>query len=78
MRVDQADSRPMRVDQAANYPIADSDLLSNLLPAAASLDPTNQFQNVTLLLNAFIAPFIASLGAATIRNILGKMMGDPP
>ena len=47
-------------------------MVSNLLPAVPSLVPTNQFQSMTVLLNAFIAPFIASFGAATIRNIIGE------
>ena len=45
------------------------DFLSNLVPAVPSLDPTSQFQNVTFLHNAFIATFLASLGATTIRDI---------
>ena len=48
------------------------EVLSNLLPAVPGLDPTSQFQNVTFLQNAFIATFFASLGATTIRNILGE------
>ena len=45
------------------------DFLSNLVPAVPSLDPTSQFQNSTFLHNAFIATFLASLGATTIRDI---------
>ena len=48
------------------------DFLSNLLPAVPPLDQTSQLQNVTFLQNAFIATFFASLGATTIRNILGE------
>ena len=50
---------------------SEMDFLSNLLPGFPSLDPTSEFQNVTFLQNAFIATFLASLGATTIRNILG-------
>ena len=54
------------------------DFLSNLLPGVPSLelDPTSQYQNVTLLQNtfvgAFLGTFIANLAAQTVRNILGK------
>ena len=54
------------------------DFLSNLLPAIPSLelDPTSQYQNVTLLqetfIGAFLGTFIANLAAQTVRSILGK------
>ena len=54
------------------------DLVSNLLPAVPSLelDPTSQYQNVTLLQNsfigAFLGTFIASLAAQTVRMIAGE------
>ena len=54
------------------------DFLSNLLPALPSLelDPTSQYQNVTLLQNtfisAFLGTFLANLAAQTVRNILGE------
>ena len=52
--------------------ISEMDFLSNLIPAVPGLDPTSQFQNVTFLQNAFIVTFFASLGATTIRNVLGE------
>ena len=40
------------------------------------LDPTSQYQNVTLLqetfIGAFLGTFIANLAAQTVRNILGE------
>ena len=54
------------------------DFFSNLLPAVPSfgLDPTSPYQNVTLLQNtfigAFLGTFLASLGAQTVRMILGE------
>ena len=54
------------------------DFLSNLLPGVPSLelDPTSQYQNVTLLqetfIGAFLGTFIANLAAQTVRNILGE------
>ena len=54
------------------------DFLFNLLPGVPSLelDPTSQYQNVTLLQNtfvgAFLGTFIANLAAQTVRNILGE------
>ena len=56
------------------------DFLSNLLPAVPSLelDPTSQYQNVTLLqetfIGAFLGTFLANLGAQTIRMILGQSL----
>ena len=46
----------------------------NLLPAVPSLelDPTSPYQDVTFLQNSFIATFLASLAATSIRNILGE------
>ena len=58
------------------------DFLSNLLPGVPSLelDPTSQYQNVTLLQNtfvgAFLGTFIANLAAQTVRNILGEADND--
>ena len=50
------------------------DFLPNLLPAVPplELDPTSPYQNVTFLQNSFIATFLASLVATTIRIILGE------
>ena len=54
------------------------DFLSNLLPGVPSLelDPTSQYQNVTLLqetfFGAFLGTFIANLAAQAVRNILGE------
>ena len=54
------------------------DFLSNLLPAVPSLelDPSSQYQNVTLLqetfIGAFLGTFLANLGAQTVRMILGQ------
>ena len=56
------------------------DFLSNLLPAVPSLelDPTSQYQNVTLLqetfIGAFLGTFLANLGAQTVRMILGQSL----
>ena len=36
------------------------------------LEPTSQFQNVTFLQNAFIVSFLTTLGAQTVRDILGE------
>ena len=51
------------------------DFLSNLVPSL-ELDPTSQYQNVTLLqetfIGAFLGTFIANLAAQTVRNILGE------
>ena len=38
----------------------------------SSLELSSQFQNVTYLQNTFIATFLASLAATTIRDILGE------
>ena len=52
--------------------------ISNLLPAVPSLelDPTSQYQNVTLLQNtfigAFLGTFLANLGAQAVKTILGQ------
>ena len=54
------------------------DFLSNLLPGVPSLelDPTSQYQNLTLLqetfMGAFLGTFLANLGAQTVRMILGE------
>ena len=54
------------------------DFLFNLLPGVPSLelDPTSQYQNVTLLqetfIGAFLGTFIANLAAQAVRSILGK------
>ena len=54
------------------------DFLSNLLPAVPSLelDPTSQYQNVTLLqetfIGAFLGTFLANLGAQTVKMMLGE------
>ena len=54
------------------------DFLSNLVPGVPSLelDPTSQYQNVTLLqetfFGAFLGTFIANLAAQAVRNILGE------
>ena len=54
------------------------DFLSNLVPAVPSLelDPSSQYQNVTLLQNtfigAFLGTFLANLGARTVKMILGQ------
>ena len=54
------------------------DFLFNLLPGVPSLelDPTSQYQNVTLLqetfMGAFLGTFIANLAAQTVSNILGE------
>ena len=54
------------------------DFLSSLFPAVPSLelDPTSQYQNVSLLQETFIGAFlgtlIGNLGAQTVRHILGK------
>ena len=54
------------------------DFLSNLLPVVPSLelDPTSQYQNVTLLqetfIGAFLGTFLANLGAQTVRHFLGE------
>ena len=54
------------------------DFLSNLFPAVPSLelDPTSQYQNLTLLqetfMGAFLGTFLANLGAQTVRMILGE------
>ena len=58
------------------------DFLSNLFPGVPSLelDPTSQYQNVTLLeetfIGAFLGTFIANLAAQTVRNILGESDKD--
>ena len=58
------------------------DFLFNLLPGVPSLelDPTSQYQNVTLLqetfIGAFLGTFIANLAAQTVRNILGESDKD--
>ena len=49
------------------------DLLSNLLPVVPNLEQF-QFQNVTFLQNAFMATFLASLGAQTVGHILGESL----
>ena len=52
--------------------------ISNLLPAVPSLelDPTSQYQNVTLLqetfIGAFLGTFLANLGAQTVKMMLGE------
>ena len=52
--------------------------LSSLVPSVPSLelDPTSQYQNVTLLqetfIGAFLGTFLANLGAQTVRTILGQ------
>ena len=54
------------------------DFLSNLVPGVPSLelDPTSQYQNLTLLqetfMGAFLGTFLANLGAQTVRMILGQ------
>ena len=52
--------------------VSEMDFLSDLVPTVPSLDPSSELQNVTFLQNAFIATFLASLGASTIRDILGQ------
>ena len=51
------------------------DFLSNAVPSL-ELDPTSQYQNVTLLqetfMGAFLGTFLANLGAQTVRMILGQ------
>ena len=54
------------------------DFLSSLVPSVPGLelDPTSQYQNVTLLqetfIGAFLGTFLANLGAQTVRTILGQ------
>ena len=54
------------------------DFLSSLVPGVPSLelDPTSQYQNLTLLqetfMGAFLGTFLANLGAQTVRMILGR------
>ena len=54
------------------------DFLSNLVPGVPGLelDPTSQYQNVTLLqetfMGAFLGTFLANLGAQTVRMMLGE------
>ena len=58
------------------------DFLSNLIPAVPSLelDPTSQYQNLTLLQNTFMSAFLATslanLGAQTVRMILGQSVNN--
>ena len=60
------------------YSVSEMDFLSNLLPAVPSLelDPTSQYQNVTLLqetfIGAFLGTFLANLGAQTVKMMLGE------
>ena len=57
------------------FHVSEMDFLSNLVPSL-ELDPTSQYQNVTLLqetfIGAFLGTFIANLAAQTVRNILGE------
>ena len=45
-------------------------LLSDI--SEMELEPTSQLQNVTFLQNAFIVSFLTTLGAQTVRDILGE------
>ena len=58
------------------------DFLSNLVPGVPSLelDPTSQYQNVTLLQNTFIGAFLgtllANLATQTVAMINGKSVNS--
>ena len=60
------------------YSVSEMDFLSNLLPGVPSLelDPTSQYQNVTLLQNTFIGAFLgtifANLATQTVAMILNQ------
>ena len=60
------------------YSVSEMDFLSNLMSAVPSLelDPTSQYQNLTLLqetfMGAFLGTFLANLGAQAVRMILGQ------
>ena len=60
--------------------VSEMDFISTLFPAVPSLelDPSSQYQNVTLLQNtfigAFLGTFLANLGAQTVRMILGQSL----